>query len=261
MRKTVLLPASVGIAVLLACVVALLAALAAAPAASAASGNGASFAVRCDFSHSSLDDPIKYPDIKGTLEDTERDFHSHDFFGNTSTKFDSTYASMLAASTTCTRPKDTAGYWIPTVKWNGAEIKAFRAVFYYRAGGKDHTMVEAFPADLKVITDRVRWYCGTDDGKEGSQDPPKNCRSGVLGVRIVFPDCSNGKTDSDDDTHASHMARSKLQPDGTRQCPATHPIEVPTLTVNANFEIPKSSGTVTLSSGDASTMHSDFWNT
>lgn len=44
-----------------------------------------------------------------------------------------------------------------------------------------------------------------------------------------------------------------------------HPIPVPTLTADANFPIPTTSGTVTLSSDhDApagSTMHADFWNT
>ena len=40
---------------------------------------------------------------------------------------------MITAPTTCTRPEDTAGYWIPTVKWNGQDLEAFRAVFYYRA--------------------------------------------------------------------------------------------------------------------------------
>jgi hypothetical protein len=33
------------------------------------------------------------------------------------------------------------------------------------------------------------------------------------------------------------------------------------LTINANFNIPTTTGKVTLSSGDASTMHADFWNT
>jgi hypothetical protein len=270
LRKTILLPASVGIAVLLACVVALLAALAAAPAASAASGNGASFAVRCDFSHRAADDPIVHPNNPGAA-------HSHDFFGNKTTNADPTYENMLEKATTCTRLEDTAAYWIPTVKWNGQDLTSNRAVFYYRAGGKDHTTVKPFDKNLKVITERVRWDCGTDDGKEGSQDPPKQCKSGVLGVRIVFPDCvakdsSGGQVtdstliDPTDTSHRSHMARSVLQSDGSRRCPDAHPIPVPTLTVNANFPIPKASGTVTVSSdhqGDppGSTMHSDFWNT
>ena len=67
--------------------------------------------------------------------------------------------------------------------------------------------------------------------------------------------------DEDPRDHRAHMARSVLQSDGTRLCPDTHPILVPTLTLNANFPIPKPTGTVTLSSGAASTMHADFWNT
>jgi hypothetical protein len=174
--------------------------------------------------------------------------------------------------------------------WSGQELTPSRVNFYYRAGDKDLTSVEPFPAGLRMITGNVRWYCGTDDTTAGSKDPPKLCKSGMLGVRIVFPDCvakgdlndsnlspvpsdSNYKAGAvavdpsgirqqlDSADHKSHMARSVLQSDGTRQCLATHPLPVPTLTVNANFPIPETSGTVTLSSGAASTMHADFWNT
>ena len=252
-RRNVLLLASGALAVLLASGVAFLAALASAPAASAASrDNGASFAVRCGFSHRNSDDPVVHPGKQGAA-------HSHDFFGNRSTKFDSTYRSMLAEPTSCTRAEDTAGYWIPTVKWNGDDLQAHRAVFYYRAGGKDHTRVKAFVANLRVINaSRISWYCGSEDGKVGSATPPTQCGGGVLGVRIVFPDCSNGKIDSAD--HKAHMARS-VKSDGGRRCPSTHPVPVPTLTINANFRIPATPGEVTLSSGGASTMHADFWNT
>jgi hypothetical protein len=150
-----------------------------------------------------------------------------------------------------------------------------RAVFYYRAGGKDHTTVKPFDKNLKVITGRrVRWYCGTDDEKAGSPDPPMQWASGVLGVRIVFPDCvavdpndpSGVRQQLDSADHRSHMVPSVAQGDGTRQCPDTHPIPVPTLTINVNFPMPTTAGQVTLSSDDpgdppASTMHSDFWNT
>jgi hypothetical protein len=53
--------------------------------------------VRCPFSHRNSDDPIKYPYPPGN----QGAAHSHDFFGNTSTKFDSTYGTMTAALTTC----------------------------------------------------------------------------------------------------------------------------------------------------------------
>jgi hypothetical protein len=167
---------------------------------------------------------------------------------------------MLAAPTSCTRSEDTAGYWLPTLKWNGADLQAHRAVFYYRAGGKDHTRVKPFGADLRVINaSRITWSCGTKDAAAGTKTPPEQCGGGVLGLRIIFPDCSNGKTDSAD--HRSHMARSVLKRDGKQRCPRTHPIPVPTLTINANFRIPTTQGKVTLSSGGASTMHADFWNT
>src|SRR5215208_5915349 len=297
MRKTVLLSTSIGIAVLLACAVALLAALASAPAASAASReHGASFAVRCDFSHRLSDDPIVHPNEPGAS-------HSHDFFGNTTTNAYSTYQTMTTGIdphdpppptpplTTCSRPEDTAGYWIPTVSWkdqNGTQttLTSNRAVFYYRAGDKDYRTVQPFAKDLRIITakningSRIRWYCGSgggDDDKSGSADPPTQCSGGVLGLKIIFPDCvaeeSPGvqKIDSTDDpdptrVHKSHMARSVAQSNGTRVCPSTHPIPVPTLTINANFPIPTTQGQVTLSSDEptdppGSTMHSDFWNT
>ena len=248
-------------AVLLAFVVALLTSLASASDASGASrDNGASFAVRCDFTHRANDDPIVHPGHQGAA-------HGHDFFGNTSTTFDSTYQSMVASPTTCSRPEDTAGYWIPTVEWSGDDLTADRAVFYYREGRKDHTQVNPFGADLRVINaSHISWYCGSADGKAGSATPPTQCASGVLGLRIIFPDCvardpNTGGQQRDSADHKSHMARSVRQSDGTKRCPSTHPIPVPTLTMNANFRIPTTSGQVTLSSGAASTMHADFWNT
>ncbi len=261
MRRNVLLLASTALAVLLASGLAFLTALALAPAASAASrDHGASFAVTCDFSHRAHDDPIVHFGHQGGA-------HGHDFFGNTSTGFDSTYQGMVASTTTCSRPEDTAGYWIPTVRWSGDDLTADRAVFYYRAGGKDHTRVRPFQADLRVINDsRISWYCGSNDGKAGAATPPTQCGSGVLGLRIVFPDCvarnrATGGQQLDSADHKSHMARSVRQSDGTKRCPSTHPIPVPTLTMNANFPIPTTPGEVTLSSGAASTMHADFWNT
>ena len=252
MRRTTLLPASVGIAVLLACAVVLPATLASAPAASAASrGNGASFAVRCDFSHRLHDDPIVYHGKPGAS-------HSHDFFGNRSTRARSGYRGLLAADTTCTRKMDKAAYWIPTVRWNGNTLNSIRAVFYYRAGGKDHTKVKPFPANLKMITNsHVTWRCGRADRGGGTKSPPRRCRSGKLGVRIMFPDCSKGTLDSHN--HRAHMAYSR-RINGKVRCPSTHPIPVPVLTTNVTFPIPTTRGKVTLSSGRASTMHADFWN-
>lgn len=232
-----------------------LAALGTAPAASAVStdksaDHGASFAVRCDFSHRASDDPIAHFGHKGAA-------HSHDFFGNRSTNAHSGYKSLLAAGTTCSHVADKAAYWMPTVTWNGETIDSTRAVFYYRAGGKDHTQIKPFPAALKVVTPygkKVSWRCGR---RGEAQRPPSRCSSRKLGVRIIFPDCSNGKLDSSN--HRAHMAFSRLI-NGKVRCPRSHPTSVPVLTMNVTFPLPTSRGPARLSSGKPSTMHADFFN-
>ena len=234
---------------------ALVVALIVAPGASARSSyHGASFAVRCDFSHRAQDDPIVHPGHQGMS-------HSHDFFGNTSTNAHSTAARLRLTETTCTRPNDTAAYWMPTVEWNGRVIESNRAVFYYRAGGKNHTKVLAHLAGLKVVTpvnQRVNWRCGRTDNGGGRRTPPRRCANGELGMRIIFPDCSNGKLDSAN--HRSHMTYSRPI-DGKVRCPKSHPRSVPVLTMNVTFDIPAGQrGKVTLSSGRASTIHADFFN-
>jgi hypothetical protein len=247
-----------GMAVVAACVVALM--LWKAPAASAqeATSPEASFVVRCDFSHRNNDDPIVYPGAPGAA-------HSHDFFGNRSTNYASTHESLQAATTTCFNPDDKSAYWIPTVKWTNASgtrtLTASRAVFYYRAGGKAPEEVQPHPAGLKVVPNtHVRWRCAHGTFKTS---PPTRCSNGTLVVLIRFPDCSDGTIDSAD--HRSHMAYTVKQSDGTKVCPSTHPTPVPALSMEVRFNIPTTSGTVTLSSdhqGDppGSTMHADFFN-
>jgi hypothetical protein len=236
--------------------VTVLAVLGTAPAASSAvsadasADHGASFAVRCDFSHRDSDDPIAHFGHPGAS-------HSHDFFGNRFTTARSGYKGLLAAGTTCSRSADKAAYWMPTVKWNGNTLDSNRAVFYYRAGGKDHKKVKPFPAGLKVVTPHgkeVSWRCGQRTTRKG---PPSHCSSGTLGVRIIFPDCSNGKLDSAN--HMAHMAYSRPI-DGKPRCPRSHPISVPVLTMNVTFSLPTARGPVRLSSGKPSTMHADFFN-
>jgi hypothetical protein len=103
--------------------------------------NEPAFSVRCDFSHRNNDDPIVHPGKQGAA-------HSHDFFGNTSTNYLSTYDSLRAAGTTCLMPADTASYWIPTVSWNGNILKPQRGTFYYRGNTHDPATVQAHPPEL-----------------------------------------------------------------------------------------------------------------
>lgn len=225
-----------------------------------------SFSVMCGFSHRNSDDPIVYPySVYGDAAQGKA--HSHDFFGNYTTNFKSTYDTLRDAigppddldGTNCTRAEDKSAYWIPTVKWNNKVLNADIGIVYYRHGNKDHSTVKPFPQGLKVVTvpnNNVVWRC---EGGTFSKTPPTRCANGQLNVRISFPDCSNGQVDSAD--HRSHLAQSKLQSDGstTRVCPSTHPTPIPQLSLTLRYDIPTTKGTVSLSSGTASTMHSDFF--
>jgi hypothetical protein len=249
MRQAPVLAVAVSFVILASAVAVATLAVAPEEAAALSSDHGASFSVRCAFSHRAEDDPIVHPGDPGMA-------HSHDFFGNRSTDANSTYNSLLTAGTTCTRPGDTAAYWIPTVSFEGNPLEAKRFVVYYRAGEKDHKRIRPYPAGLKMISDsHIRWSCGRGSGTKA---PPSSCSSGELTVRVGFPDCSDGRIDSAD--HKAHVAYSRITNDGTQRCPRSHPRSVPTLNMNATFPIPTRTGKVTLSSGVASSMHADFYN-
>jgi len=217
-----------------------------------------------------MDDPIVYPGQQGAA-------HSHDFFANRSTNYASTYQSLRTATgttsgTTCVNPDDKSAYWIPTVSWTNNSgtrvLKASTAHFYYRSGGKAPQDVQPPPPGLKVVPNtHVNWRCAPDTAVTPS--PPTRCSSGTLVVSIRFPDClaedETGQLLIDSADHRSHMAYAVNQPDGTKQCPSTHPNPIATLTMEVKFNIGTTSGTVKLSSDPqgappGSTMHADFFN-
>jgi hypothetical protein len=270
-RKRMMLALFVALlALTAAAVVAFAASLTKAPAASAQTTppetEDPSFSVRCDFDHRNYDDPIVYPGKQGAA-------HRHDFYGNKTTNYLSTYSTLTAgtAGTTCLNPDDKSAYWTPTLWWNDSIVKASRAVFYYRADYKDPAeTVQAYPPGLKVVPNtHVTWRCEGLDSYTYTTTPPKQCKYG-LGVRIVLPDClatdaqGNPLTDSTDpnkpNDHRSHMAYSTRNSNGYNYCPEDYPISVPELQMVIKYPIPTSKGTVKLSSGDATSMHADFFN-
>jgi hypothetical protein len=288
----------VGVAAAAACVVALL--LWKAPVASAqdegGDPTGANFVVSCGFTGIAKRravDPIVAPgpsygnDANGNpiIPVQTPSEHVHDFFGNTTTDSNSTldnstppWTSLRAGGTTCNKPMDTAAYWIPTVSWTPTRgkpktLQASQTFFYYRAGLKDPKLVKPFPPGLKVVTvqgKKVEWRC---QGGTWSPTPPTRCGdNATLVVRIFFPDClavdstgqpltdtrdAEGKTLYVPDDHRSHMV------DATSAgCPDDHPYFVPRLQTNFLFKnnILTTRGQPTLTSGDYSTMHVDFFN-
>jgi hypothetical protein len=216
------------------------------------SRGGGYFAIACGFSHRNQDDPIVFFRQPGRS-------HDHTFFGNTSTSANSTPASLRAAGeTTCRLDEDTAAYWAPTLFVGGNAVRPRGAIAYYLR--RTIEPVQAFPANLKVVAGNAAarsaqstrvtfWTCG---GRTISSDIPTCARSN-LRLQVNFPNCWNGRQlDSAD--HRSHLAYSN---DGV--CPASHPVEVPTLTLVVYYGVAGGSQAELSSGGDFS-GHADFVN-
>lgn len=224
----------------------------------------ARFKTTCSYSHRNNDDPIVFPGVQGAA-------HTHEFFGfrktspsPTATRWDTTtYAQLQAGSTTCNDQLDKAAYWAPAVLYgqNQTPYAPQRITAYYRRGNK-HGTIEPYPDGLKIIAggdgniEHAAWHCGHQD----YTDPTFVCgEAGGWSMQITFPDCWDG-VNADSADHRSHMAYSTHQGDAN-VCPASHPVQVPQLEVNVNFNSNFDGTQVTgLSSGENETMHADFFN-
>jgi hypothetical protein len=218
---------------------------------------GVNFVGSCRFSHMNMDDPIVYPRQPGAS-------HDHSFVGNTTTNAFSTLKTLRAGSTTCRRDGETAAYWMPTLLLNGQMVAPTAATIYYRR--KTLAPLRAFPAGFKMIAgDRSAsspqgmqitfWNCGAASAAPASTEVPTcpDTRAQSLRLHVNFPNCWDGKR-RDSADHKSHMAYA------TRgNCPASHPIAVPAISLIFRYPITGGSG-VTLSSGGQYSAHADFFN-
>jgi hypothetical protein len=211
------------------------------------------FAIRCAFSHRNDDDAIVFPRQPGLS-------HNHTYFGNRATNASSTAATLRGGTTSCRLPADTAAYWVPSLIVGGQVVEPVDAIVYYvRRTFED---VQAFPAGLQMIAGDARaqsaqslrvtlWTCG---GRTASSSVP-DCSTSRRGLRLQvnFPNCWNG-TSLDSADHKSHMAYSTQG-----ACPASHPVEVPALTIDVRYGI-AGGATALLSSGGQFSGHADFVN-
>lgn len=232
--------------------------VATAPAIAHAAGDAlVAFKARCDYSHSSQDDPIVFPGQRSAA-------HRHDFFGATVTDaFTSSYEELLASPTTCNDREDHAAYWTPTVYAGGRQITPDQMIAYYRQGEK-RPPFEAYPPGLRVVAgapdrEHFGWKCdGQGQGNAvGRTAPPASCPDGRVALTVEFPDCWDG-VNRDSADHRSHMAYSEPGRNGVHACPASHPVQVPELNLFSRFRAPERP--LTLSSGAADTLHADFFN-
>lgn len=219
------------------------------------------FKVTCKYSHSLSDDPIVYPDQPGAS-------HRHDFWGNTITSATTTtYDELRAGDTTCNDAEDEAAYWLPSVYADGTLVVPSRLTGYYRLGEK-HPTIYPWDSGLKVIAgddpnesgmqneEHFGWKCSDGSGTGlGVHKPPDSCTNDDLVATVEFPDCWDG-VNLDSADHRSHMAYSVAGTDAN-VCPATHPVQVPELTVFAHYIT--AARPITLSSGGVRTLHADFF--
>ena len=221
------------------------------------SGN---FVSACPFSHRLPDDPIVKPLLPGAS-------HSHDFFANNTTNAFSTYASLRAGTTTCAAKADTAGYWVPTLYYDGVAVTTpYAAQIYYMVAGRNPATIRPFPAGLEMVAgtatatgpipkNGANWGCGGGSPIPFSLTAPTCPAPYTLELGIRFPDCWDGvHLDSLD--HKSHMAYSMMY---GGVCPADHPVPVPALLLGIKYPVSDGSR-VTLSSGPSYTAHGDFFN-
>lgn len=219
------------------------------------------FRISCNYSHGNFDDPIVWPGLVGAS-------HHHTYFGNTSINAYSTSAGILKeGNSTCSGGiLNRSGYWMPSLinTATGAPQKPSVVIVYYKAADdKNGAYIKAPPAGLRMIAGNARPRAiGEAEGAYECHDSTqamnpanwgilwkdktlKACGGGVQYLRMIisFPQCWDGKNlDSPD--HKSHMAYAcgnnckdatgKIAP-SANSCPASHPVAIPSIAINADF--------------------------
>lgn len=252
--------------------------------------NGGEFRIRCRVSHLAKDDPIVYPNIPGAA-------HLHSFFGNAGINAYSTNESLrTTGNSTCSGGiANRSGYWVPALidTSTGKPANVYDVITYYKSETPEYTdYTTAPPKGLRMIAGNQKPLSIADssasflcmDAYQGAviweSDHIKSCGDNTdryqIRAKIAFPQCWDGKNlDSPD--HQSHMAYAckfgecELA-NGTigktvNGCPASHPVLIPQVTVNANFDKLNPTHLYRLSSDNYSTkypggysLHGDWMN-
>jgi hypothetical protein len=235
----------------------------------------------CAYAHSAADDPIAYPGSPGASP-------VNDFFGNSTTRASSTLASMLAGSTSCATPTDTAGAWAPALLRDGTPVRPAGAPangtasdFHARTQilyqndltGLPPSAILPIPPGLRMVAGNaeaanakqnaplggeIYWGCSGNE-PSGKFKAPIDCATGIISLHVGFANCWDGvHLDSAD--HQSHMAFPVSSPAGY-VCPKDHPVPLPRVILRIEYPVGTDSSGITLSSGPAFTAHAAFWNT
>jgi hypothetical protein len=235
---------------------------------SADSGN---FRITCGYSHMAYDDPVVFPGQPGKS-------HLHTFFGNTGANSYSTYESLrdTGESSCAGGIVNRSSYWVPSLfnKSNSRAIAPDLGYVYYKSGnwGQVPAQIQDIPNGLRMIAGNgmalsdqsefiMSWSCNqnTPDGGPGasirsSQNIPVCAAGQQLLARVAFPQCWDGEN-LDSVNHKSHMAypfdddfaddeSNYGASNGIGNCPTTHPVMLPIITINVTWTVPTGGSSV-----------------
>jgi hypothetical protein len=185
---------------------------------------------------------------------------------------------MVSGPTSCGLAQDTAGYWVPALYRDGVKVNpggsfegedADQRVYYRDDNLNPGTVIQPIPKDLRIVLGNAKatsesansalgskvYYGCSDDSAEHQKAPPSSCPTGLMTLKVRFPNCWDGvRLDSAD--HLSHMAYPS-----SGKCPSSHPVPLPRITLRLEYPVSRTTGGITLSSGPYYTAHGDFWNT
>jgi Domain of unknown function (DUF1996)/Domain of unknown function (DUF4124) len=219
-----------------------------------AAGDGdGQFRIKCDVSHMANDDPIVYPNQPGAA-------HHHTFFGNTSINYKSDLSNLsIAGNSTCMGGiANRSAYWVPSMidTSSNTPLKPIFALWYYKTGYiVPRQQITAPPKGLRMITGNMKsttallgkspeFTCFKDgDYSSWSEKNIPSCKKGrIIVEHITFPQCWDGiNLDSPD--HKSHMAEADITLSTPNKCPSSHPIAIPVISLNIQYEITAAEGT------------------
>lgn len=220
--------------------------------------------------------------------------HEHQFFGNIAwhslaNPNKANYADLEGKANNCravlgesTSP-DSAGYWIPTLRYNsgakaGQLVPAQQFTAYYRSfDHKDFGAGMPFPADTRLVATKHDWGCGQFSGVPiGPSIPSCVGQSGkpghTLTAHVDFPSCWDGvlpdhkPTDVGNTNDNAHYAYASKK-NGVSTCPAGFPNKMVELRESFQFAYTGPGNDISLDSDshagvkDGETLHGDFWNT
>lgn len=209
-----------------------------------ASNTHGAFRVLCSFSHMNYDDPIVFPNQVGAT-------HLHTFFGNTSTKANSTYQSLSTSGNSTCRGgiADRSGYWVPTIlDASGKPIPPDIMIAYYKSFSTK--IVKNIPNGLRIVVGNskaqsgqnlahISWECRvptTPNQMLARETYIPSCdRGNVLHHTLKFPTCWDG-FNLDSPNHQSHMSYPVKS-----KCPLSHPVKLPDISFQLSWNLKNSS--------------------